>query len=105
MAREDRQILARFAEGVRSLEPAARIWAYGSGVRGEADEYSDLDVCVVLPDPSSGLRRRIQHLAWEAGFEYDRVVQVVVLSEYGFERGPMSVSPLVRTIREQGIAA
>jgi predicted nucleotidyltransferase len=103
----DRAIVEEFATRVRAeIEPRARIWAYGSRVRGDADELSDLDVCVVLPgEVSHELRRSIGYLAWEVGFEREVLIQDVVFSEESFERGPMSASPLVKNILREGLAA
>jgi hypothetical protein len=47
----------------------------------------------------------IRDVAWEVGFENDRVVTTVILSEDGFENGPMSESTLVENILREGIAA
>ncbi len=105
MSPEDRQILDLFAVRVRGLEARTRIWAFGSRARGDADRDSDFDVCVVLPNRTLELRRAISEAAWEIGYEHDRVITTVVLSEDEFERGPMSASPLVREIRREGLAA
>lgn len=103
---KDRTILKEFAARVRRLEPSARIWAFGSRVRGDAEEFSDLDVCVVLPDDLTFERRRaVGRIAWEVGFEHDRLVTTVVFSEEQFENGPMSAHPLVRNILGKGLAA
>lgn len=103
---KDRQILTEFAARVRSVEPRARIWAYGSRARGDAEEYSDFDVCVVLPGQLTFERRQaIGHIAWAVGFDYDRLVTTVVFSEEEFERGPMSAHPLVKNILREGLAA
>lgn len=102
----DRMILRQFAARVRRLEPRARIWAFGSRVRGDAEEFSDLDLCVVLPDDLTVQRRRaIRAIAWEVGFEHDRLVTTVAFGEEQFENGPMSAHPLVKNILSEGLAA
>jgi uncharacterized protein len=106
MEDKDRTILTRFAARVRGLEPRARVWAFGSRVRGDAEEFSDLDICVVLPGEITFERRRaIRGIAWEVGFENDRLVTTVVFSEEQFEDGPMSAHPLVKNIVSEGLAA
>jgi predicted nucleotidyltransferase len=102
---EDRAVLREFAQRVQRVEPRARVWAFGSRARGDADPQSDLDVCVVVPDVSPPLEEELRRCAWEVAFEHGRVIPVIVLSQEAFERGPMSASTLVANIRREGVAA
>lgn len=101
----DREILIEFAERVRSSEPRASVWAFGSRARGTAHPESDFDLCVVVPHMSEEFARSIRDIAWEIGFERDRVLTTVLLSRDDFENGPMSASTLVANIRREGTAA
>jgi len=47
----------------------------------------------------------IRDVAWEVGFENERVITMVVLDTYQFEKGPMSESTLVANTLLEGIAA
>jgi predicted nucleotidyltransferase len=105
MSPEDRRILALFASRVRRFAPSAVIWAFGSRARGTADPESDLDLCVVVPHASRELKEAIHAIAWEIGFEHGIVLAPVMLPQEDFERGPMSASTLVATIRREGVAA
>jgi predicted nucleotidyltransferase len=101
----DREILRQLAEGLREVEPRARIWAFGSRARGTARPDSDFDVCVVVPHSTRELRSQIRKRAWEVAFEHGMVIPTVILSEESFERGPMSASTLVANILAEGVAA
>ncbi|CAN5812248.1 hypothetical protein BH23GEM7_BH23GEM7_14140 [soil metagenome] len=101
----DRAILEQFAGRVREIEPLARIWAFGSRARGDAAPDSDFDICVVVPAGVAELRRAVRKLAWEVGFEHERVLATIVLPEEEFEHGAMSASTLVANIRAEGVAA
>jgi predicted nucleotidyltransferase len=105
MIPEDRRLLLLFSERVRALEPHARIWAFGSRARGDHDPDSDLDVCVVVPEPTEHLREQVSLHAWDVGFENDALITAVVFREADFEDGVMSVSSLVANIRREGVAA
>jgi uncharacterized protein len=105
MSPHDRRIYEEFARCVREREPRARIWAFGSRARGEAGEFSDLDVCIVVPQETPELRQAIGRFAWEIGLENDVLIQDVIFSEERFTEGPMSASPLVKNIIREGIAA
>lgn len=101
----DRQILREFAARVRTVEPGARLWAFGSRARGDAQPDSDLDLCVVVPRLTPELRHQIRAVAWQIGFDYERVLATVILPEDEFENGPLSATSLVKNIRAEGVAA
>ena len=98
-------ILMKLAEKVRNKYPQARVWLFGSHARGTATKESDLDICVVLPEVHPDDRLAVSDMAWEIGFDCDVHVSTIVVSEKDFEEGPVSSSPLVETIRTEGIAA
>ncbi len=102
---KDRHILSLFASLIRKSFPDARIWAFGSRVKGTATEGSDMDVCVVLPTLNSTIDHQIMDAAWEVGFEHELVISTVTYSTEEFERGPCSQSSLVHTILTQGVNA
>ena len=66
---------------------------------------SDFDVCIVLVKVDQNIDRWIRDLAWEVGFDNDRVITTVVMNKVEFEQGPMSESTLVGNILQEGIAA
>jgi predicted nucleotidyltransferase len=101
----DHRILETFAARVRQQFPAARIWAFGSRVHGDATWESDLDVCVVLNGCDWHMDRLIGHIAWEVGFEHELIIMPICFSSEEFEHGPMSESTLVMNILRDGIAA
>ena len=105
MRKRPKEIIKLFADTVRNNYPKAKILAFGSYVRGEAAEDSDMDLCVVLPGMQSDDRLKISDIAWEVGFENDLHLSTIVVSEENFSRGPIASSPLLDTIRNEGIAA
>jgi predicted nucleotidyltransferase len=102
---KDEIVLNELAGRIRTRYPEARIWIFGSRARGQSGLDSDFDLCVVLKTINEEADEFIRDVAWEVGFENDRVVTTVILSEDGFENGPMSESTLVENILREGIAA
>ncbi len=76
---------------------------FGSRVRGEATPESDLDVYIVVTDLTPVLRRWIDEIAWEVGFDNDRVSSTLVTTRRGLEQGPFGAQPVVQTIEREGI--
>ena len=105
ISRDDKRILDEFSRRVHERIPGARIWAFGSRVKGTATWESDFDICVVLDHLDDWAERYIRDIAWEIGFENECVVTTVILDSEQFERGPMSESTLVENILQDGIAA
>ncbi|NBC16079.1 MAG: nucleotidyltransferase domain-containing protein [Bacteroidetes bacterium] len=106
MSPEDRHILNAFAAAVRERFPDADVLGFGSRVRGEARWDSDLDVCVIVDRPVDWrLRRRLGDIADDIGFSHDRIISLIVYQRAQLEQGPLSASPLVATIREEGVPA
>ena len=100
---KSQKALQDFATRVRARIPDARIWAFGSRVRGNHDEFSDLDLCVVARNLDDAADRYIMDCAWDAGFANDVVITTVTYSRQEFEEGPCSASPLVHTILHEGL--
>ena len=76
---------------------------FGSRARGDAAPGSDLDVFIELETCTPGLRRRISEIAWEVGFEMDRVISTVVATREELERGAMGANPLVLNVEREGV--
>lgn len=105
MSIEDKKILENFAKQVRLHFTDARIWAFGSRARGHAAWDSDFDICIVLEQVDSKKDKIIRSIAWEIGFENNRVITTILFDAAQFEHGPMSESTLVANILQGGIAA
>lgn len=101
----DQLIFQKFCRKVRERFPGARIYAYGSRARGDHEDDSDLDVCVILAQMDCDERRQISHAAWEVGFENDLLITTVAFSSEEFDIFPGAANPLVQAILEEGIAA
>ena len=105
MSKEDHKILKEFANRVHERFSDARVWAFGSRARGEATWESDFDILIVLSEVDQKIDRWIRDIAWEVGFNNDRVITTVLLDKVQFEQGPMSESTIIENILREGISA
>jgi predicted nucleotidyltransferase len=105
MSKEDRKILKKFKVRIHERFSDARVWAFGSRARGEATWESDFDIFIVLSEVDQKIDRWIRDIAWEVGFENERVITTVLLDKAQFEHGPMSESTIVDNVLREGISA
>ena len=103
MTAEDREIALELRQRLSHRLKIEDFRVFGSRVRGEATPDSDLDVYLVVTELTPALRRWIDEIAWEVGFDNDRVISTLVTTRRGLEQGPFGAQPVVRTIEREGI--
>lgn len=100
---KDRPIMLEFRRRVAAIAPLLDMRAFGSRARGDAAPDSDLDVFLELAECSPELRQRISVVAWEVGFEMERVISTVVVTRADLEPGAMGASPLFLKVEREGV--
>jgi predicted nucleotidyltransferase len=77
---------------------------FGSRARGDATQYSDMDVLIILDKtPDEQDLDYISDCAWEAGFEHGIVVVPVVFSKDEWENSPERYSLLAKVAETEGV--
>lgn len=76
---------------------------FGSRARGTAGEGSDMDVFVKVQDLDKELKKRMQDIAWEVGFENSLVISLLIFTRQELEDSPLRSSPIVRAIEREGL--
>ena len=99
----DRQVTLEFKRRLEEITTVLEVRVFGSRARGEAAPDSDLDVFVEVAALTPALRRRIDEIAWEVGFERDYIISPIVVSRQELQEGPMGASPLILEIEREGV--
>ena len=76
---------------------------FGSRARGDADEYSDMDIFMEFEFIDRELKNRVKNAAWEMTLETGIVVTTLLFSRYEIEDSALRSSPIIRVIMEEGV--
>lgn len=99
----DRQIAREFQRRLVTFAPVRELYVFGSRVTGQATAESDLDLFIEMETLTPELRQRIFELAWEVGFEEDRVISTIVTTAEELEHGAMGANPLLFRVQREGV--
>lgn len=104
MNKIEKKVLDTFKSLLLKRLSIHKIVLFGSRARGDATQYSDMDVVVILDKVSDEKGNYISDCAWEAGFEYGIVVVPVVFSRDEWENSPERYSLLVQAVEMEGVS-
>jgi predicted nucleotidyltransferase len=76
---------------------------FGSKARGDAQPDSDIDVMIELEEFNPEIESVIDDLVFDVNLAHDCFISVVMFSRKELEDGPLSESPLYKTIAREGI--
>jgi uncharacterized protein len=97
-------LLQLIASTIRSVEPDAEVFLFGSRARGDADEQSDWDFLVIVPGDvdfkrEQGIRHRLYEIEWELG----PVISTVIVSRERWNSPLYQGLPFSKNVRQEGI--
>ncbi len=76
---------------------------FGSRARGDADDYSDMDVFVEVERLDKNLKDMILDSAWDIGFSNLMVIAPLIFTRNELENTALRSSPIVKVIFAEGV--
>jgi uncharacterized protein len=82
------------------------ILAYGSRVRGDAREDSDLDVVALVEENTPDLERALEDVAYDVmwDFDFNPIVSLKVFTQRHFDRAARQGFSYYRNVLSQGVS-
>lgn len=75
---------------------------FGSKVRGEDTPESDIDVMIELQSYNSRVKSQIYDIIFNINLEHNTFISTTIFARKEIEDGPMSESPIYKTIMREG---
>lgn len=104
MTERDELMAKEFKKRLSGVVNLVDFRVFGSRARGDAEEYSDMDVFIEVETASRDTMKTIAHIAWEVGLDYLIHISPLVFTRDEIENTPLRSAPIVRNIRREGVA-
>ena len=109
MTERDRKIVAEFKSRFsgKMLARIRRVIVYGSRVRDNAPDDSDLDLMVLVDEIAPGLEERLDEAAYSVMWEHDfrPIISLKVFTEARYRSALARGYSFYRNVEREGIAA
>ena len=103
MRQSDLKVAQELKRRLSEVVPLLDFRVFGSRARGDADEYSDMDVFLEVGRIGVEIKEKIENIVWEVGFENFMVISPLVFTRHEVRNTPLRSSSIVKTITEEGV--
>lgn len=99
----DYKVLCELKERLAGKVTLLDIRVFGSRARGDAEEFSDLDVFIETQTLDREIKEMIKTITWEVSLENSMVISPLIFSKDELTNSPLKYSPVVKNIMEEGV--
>ena len=100
----DIELLQRCKQAIRQVVPDADVILYGSRARGDADEYSDYDILIIVNGPvDMALEKIIHYNVYPLELETCGVLTLIVYSKQQWDSPLYQAMPFHKNVDREGV--
>jgi uncharacterized protein len=104
MNKKDMLIAQELKHKISTIAPLIDFRIFGSRARGDANEYSDMDVFIEVEILDAAMEKKISYAAWETGFNNgSMVICPLVFTRHELEETAERSSDIVKNILREGV--
>ena len=104
MTPRDLEIAAELRRRFAEVVPLLDFRIFGSRARGDAEEYSDLDVFIKVDRIDRNVKEKIGDVIWEVSFDNFIVISPLIFTRDEIENTALRSSAIVKNIAEEGVS-
>ena len=102
---KDKKAIDMLKNSILKEFPDAHFILFGSKVRGNSDEFSDIDILVLINNPiNTAIEEKIYDISYEISLEYDTVFNLIIEYSDFLDSKLAQEMPLYKNIAKEGIA-
>jgi predicted nucleotidyltransferase len=101
----ERRVLTQFGDAVKSRlgENIVNMTVFGSKIRGEGTETSDIDVLVLVKNRSLTVMDQIAEITADLNIDYNISIAPVVFAEQEYKMNATMASPFSQAVDREGV--
>ncbi|HHL52703.1 MAG TPA: nucleotidyltransferase domain-containing protein [Flammeovirgaceae bacterium] len=101
---DEKDIIGKIRQAVKSVEPDATVILYGSYARGEQTSQSDLDILILLNRVKVSRKdeKRVKYPLYDIELETGRIISPLVLSRKDWE-SRHKITPFYEYVTKEGV--
>jgi predicted nucleotidyltransferase len=103
MTERDKTIAEELKRRLSEVTSLVDIRVFGSRARGDADEYSDLDIFIEVEGIDTETREKIYDITWEVGLDNLVLISALIFTQDEIENSPLRSSFIVQNIFDEGV--
>jgi len=103
ISEQDRKIAQELKRRISEVVPLIDFKVFGSRARGDADEYSDMDVFIEVETITRDIQEKISGISWELSLDHLIHIAIIIFTRDELEKTPVRSSPIILNIREEGV--
>ena len=107
MDEKDRNLILEFKRRLPGdvIRYVRKVIAFGSRVRGEGEDDSDLDLLILVDDKTPNLESKIEDVAYQVMWDHDfkPIISIKVFTESGYRNSLAEGFSFYKNIEREGV--